>query len=79
MSATLYDYTIMPGEAWYGPQPGKFLEETHSKFRDAAHNAKAMWKAGVRDIVINVYDLIGQDLADFYYKVDDATGKLIKK
>jgi hypothetical protein len=79
MTATLYEYNVMPGKAWYGAERGKYLETDHDRFHDAARRAREMWQSGVRDIIINVYDLIKQELATFHYIVDDTTGKLIKK
>lgn len=74
-----YDYTVMPGQSWYGTQAGQFLEDTCQTYREAVKVAHEMHTAGVRDIVINAYDLDAGELADFYYKVDDATGKVIKR
>lgn len=70
-----YDYNVMPGEKWLRDFP----DYTYDSFVDAKKNAKTMYKAGVRDIVINVYDLMADELADFYYKVDDTTGKVVRK
>lgn len=74
-----YDYTVMPGQNWYGPKEGQFLEETCATYREAVQAARDMFTAGVRDIVINAYDLAAEELADFYYKVDDESGKVIKR
>lgn len=74
-----YDYSVMPGQSWYGTRPGQYLEDNCQTYREAVKSAKEMFNSGVRDIVINAYDLIAGELADFYYKVDDITGEIIKK
>lgn len=74
-----YDYSVMPGQQWYGTGDKQFLEDTCETYKEAARSALVMYKAGVRDIVINAYDLTEGELADFYYKVDDVSGKIIKK
>jgi hypothetical protein len=57
---------------------GNFWKTT-AKRTGRRQSAKAMHKAGVRDIVINAYDLEAEELADFYYVIDDATGKVVKR
>jgi hypothetical protein len=74
-----YDYNVMPGQKWYGNGPGQFVDDDCVTYSEAVKSAKTMWQSGVRDIVINVYDLEAGELADIFYKVDDQSGKIVKR
>lgn len=69
-----YEYDVMPGEDWYK----QWGNPECLNYNEAARTAAEMWQAGVRDIVINVYDNQADELANFFYAVDDNTGAVAK-